>query len=340
MTIYAPYFYIIQDTRNGKYYAGSKYAIKDSDPSKLLSEGGYTTSSNIINEIIEQHGLNVFVIRKIKTFTTAEDARNYETRFLQKVCARTNPNFYNKHNNDGYYDADSAKERMLEIYGVDNFAKSELFPERMRKTCIERYGVEHHLQNPEIMEKHKKTCMERYGVDNVAKSEQSKANHKKTMLENYGVKSYAQTDEFKENHKKHCQEKYGVDHHMMTDECRAHNKELQHQRYERDITKEIKELIIEAKELEIDYSQFGLRKLWWQKTEDNLIPARDSLYLAIQQKKASGFVKKTRREKMQAINQELLNRPIVKKINAAGIRLGSGWWRKNDKELERILATH
>jgi hypothetical protein len=99
MSIYTPYFYIIQDVRNGIYYAGSKYG-KDADPSNFMIEGGYTTTSNTVRKIIRQFGLNSFAIRKIKKFEKAEDALQYEKRFLLKVNARNNPRFYNGHNND------------------------------------------------------------------------------------------------------------------------------------------------------------------------------------------------------------------------------------------------
>lgn len=56
MTIYIPYFYIIQDVRNGMYYAGAKWG-RDANPANFMVEGGYTTSSKIINAVIEKHGM-------------------------------------------------------------------------------------------------------------------------------------------------------------------------------------------------------------------------------------------------------------------------------------------
>jgi hypothetical protein len=67
MSIYQPYFYIIQDTRNGMYYAGARWAI-NCDPIELLKEEGYKTSSKIVKSIIEEFGLETFVIRKNKNF--------------------------------------------------------------------------------------------------------------------------------------------------------------------------------------------------------------------------------------------------------------------------------
>ena len=99
MSIYVPYFYIIQDTRNGKYYAGSKYG-RDANPELLLKVGGYMTTSKTVKNIIQENGIDTFIIRKIRKFDTREKANNYETRFLVKVDARNNKMFYNGHNND------------------------------------------------------------------------------------------------------------------------------------------------------------------------------------------------------------------------------------------------
>jgi len=99
MYIYTPYFYIIQDVRNGMYYAGAKWG-QDANPEHFMKEGGYTTSSNKIKKLIRENGLSLFKIVKIRTFHTAIKAQNYETRFLKKIDARNNLKFYNVHNND------------------------------------------------------------------------------------------------------------------------------------------------------------------------------------------------------------------------------------------------
>ena len=97
MSIYTPYFYVIQDTRNGMYYAGAKWA-QDADPTQFMVEGGYVTSSKIIKEIIEECGINVFRIVRLKEMETP---LSHETKFLQKVDAKNNPLFYNQHNGNG-----------------------------------------------------------------------------------------------------------------------------------------------------------------------------------------------------------------------------------------------
>ena len=105
---YQPYFYIIQDVRNGMYYAGAKWA-QDANPITFMIEGGYNTSSETIKELIRQHGLDNFIVRKVRTFSSAQKAYDYETKFLQRIDSRNNPRFYNKHNNDGWISNNKGK---------------------------------------------------------------------------------------------------------------------------------------------------------------------------------------------------------------------------------------
>tara|TARA_R110002153_G_C13183293_1_gene485312 strand:- start:67 stop:732 length:666 start_codon:yes stop_codon:yes gene_type:complete len=68
-----------------------------------MTETGYTTSSRIVNYIIQEDGLESFKILRIKTFDTGWDAVNYETRFLIRVNAKGNTRFLNRSNNDGTF---------------------------------------------------------------------------------------------------------------------------------------------------------------------------------------------------------------------------------------------
>lgn len=196
MTIYQPYFYVIQDIRNGMYYAGAKWA-HGASPSTFMIEGGYTTSSETIKELILQHGLENFVIRKMRIFDLAEDAQDYETLFLRKVNARSNSKFYNAHNNDGAMDPIKMKIVMMEIYGVDNAFKSEEIKSKIRNKNLELYGVEYVMQSKIIREKSMRTLVEKYGVDNYSKTEEFKAKYSDKMMKNYGVDHYSKTEEFR-----------------------------------------------------------------------------------------------------------------------------------------------
>lgn len=82
-----PYFYILQNTKTGNYYAGAKWS-KDANPNTLLIE--YKTSSEKVSKSI-----NDYTIRKIRLFDTPEQVIEYERRFLLKVDAVRNVKFDN-----------------------------------------------------------------------------------------------------------------------------------------------------------------------------------------------------------------------------------------------------
>jgi hypothetical protein len=214
MSIYTPYFYIIQEVRTGLYYAGSKYG-KKSNPNLLLQEGGYLTSCKRVTQLINDNGIDSFVIRKIKHFKTAHEAYEYESRFLSKVNASKNPKFINAHNNQIPTAAgtESYKEMMLSLYGVDHNMKipevqqarlqkindrygsmSEMMKqsgalETYKDTCMKRYGIDSALKLPSVQKKREQTCLEKYGVSNIFKSSEIQKNMRqkglKTFARNY-----------------------------------------------------------------------------------------------------------------------------------------------------------
>ena len=101
LTKNVPFFYIIEHIRTRIYYAGVKHAKEAlTDSSIFMTESGYQTSSTVIEDIIKKEGLEAFRVRKIRHFTKAEEACKYETRFLKRIKAATNSNWYNQHNGD------------------------------------------------------------------------------------------------------------------------------------------------------------------------------------------------------------------------------------------------
>ena len=339
---YRPYFYIIQDTRNGMYYAGSKYSLSNTNPDTFMTEEGYKTSSNIVSTIIENYGLEVFVVRKLKIFNTKEEALHYETRFLRKVSARSNSMFYNRHNNDGYFDEISKEQIMMEIYGVDNYFKTDQFKEKHREYCLENYGVEHHLMSEEIINKRVETNLEKYGHKNVWGVPEIRKRCEKTNLERYGAEHYAQTKEFKENLKNYYLKNYGVEHYVQTQESREFSFKRQENNYNREIVTELKKLVEISRDYDINISkEFGMKHFWWQSKDETLIAMRDGLAAEIERKKYIGYKKKTKREKMQELNRRLYEREIVKEIKTIAlnkkIKLGPAWWRKDDDYLKELL---
>lgn len=139
------FFYVIRDKRNGMLYAGSKFSKRDSYPELFMQPHGYQTSSPTIKQIIDECGLDVFEVVKLKLVNNAYD---YETRFLRKVNAASNPKFYNAHNNEApNFGSDLFEKRMIEIYGVKNV---NYVPEiREKAIAKQRVSVKATMNDPE-----------------------------------------------------------------------------------------------------------------------------------------------------------------------------------------------
>jgi hypothetical protein len=215
MAIYTPYFYIIQDKRNGMYYAGAKWA-QDANPATFMTEGGYNTSSKKVKAIIESHDINRFAIRKIRTFEKAEDVIRYETRFLSRVDAKNNPRFYNNHNNTLHaFGTHDYSNLMLELIGAENPSSLEWVKEKKRNTYKERYEVDNPMKSVEIQDKVRITNLERYGGNSPFNSEEVKRKYVDNNLKKYGVSWPTQREEVKKKRENTYQEKYGTNNPLL-----------------------------------------------------------------------------------------------------------------------------
>jgi len=230
MTIYIPYFYIIQELSTGIYYAGSKYG-KDANPKNFMIEGGYFSSSVKINEIINREGLNAFSIRRLKIFNTKEEAYNYETRFLQKVNARNNPKFYNGHNNNFGFDSLHMKDIMFGKYGVENASQLDEVKEKKKKTTLKNYGVENPYQLKRIREKVKTNNKEKYGVEYLLCSKEFQEKTKQTLLDRYGVENPFSLKHVREKRDNAMIEKYGTTCSLGIHEIREKSKAAMEEKY-------------------------------------------------------------------------------------------------------------
>ena len=112
---------------------------------------------------------------------------------------------------------DKMKKTSLEKYGVENANQSEEVRYKIRQTNLEKYGCEYGLQNEEVKEKRRLSNLEKYGFENPLQREEIKDKIKQTNLEKYGVEYVSQFQEFKDKCKKNNLEKYGVEHFTQTD---------------------------------------------------------------------------------------------------------------------------
>lgn len=133
------FFYIITHKPTGLKYAGSRVG-KKADPSMLMKEGGYLTSSKEVKAMIAADGLDSFQVDDVITqdeinIPFGMTAADYETWFLQhNDCAKSDM-WLNKHNNNGI-----------------NFASDE-FKRKAERTMLLRHGVTNAMLLPSAKEK-------------------------------------------------------------------------------------------------------------------------------------------------------------------------------------------
>ena len=219
-----PYFYIIQHKISKKMYAGSRLA-KGCHPDEFMQIGGYTTSSKIINLIIEQEGLESFDILRIDTNLDMLSAYEYETTFLKCIDCSGSDNWYNAHNNMGmsfglpeFYD--KSKQTLFDNYGVTHNSQIPEVRDNIKQTLFVNYGVEHNSQIPEVKQNKINKSQSKYGVDNVFQNEEIKEKSKRTMLEKTGFDNASKVKEFQEKKKQTSMKNFGFEYASQSQEIK------------------------------------------------------------------------------------------------------------------------
>ena len=110
------------------------------------------------------------------------------------------------------------KKTMVNNYGVEYAAQSQICMDKMKKTTFEKYGVEYANQSDITKNRIKQTNLEKYGFEYGLQSELVKEKTKQTNLEKYGVSNPLQCEEIKEKMKKNNMEKYGVEYSIQRPE--------------------------------------------------------------------------------------------------------------------------
>ena len=123
------------------------------------------------------------------------------------------------------------KGTMLEKYGVEHAAQSEIFRDKMKKTTFERYGVEYGLQNEDVKAKIRQTNLETYGCEYGLQNENVKNKKKETYLKNYGVENPNQCKEIRDKTKQTNLEKYGCEYGFQNEEIKTKVKQTNLDRY-------------------------------------------------------------------------------------------------------------
>jgi len=316
------------------YYVGAKWA-QDADPSNFMKPGGYETSSETIKSLIEQHGLSVFVVRKIRVFETADEAQKYETRFLRRVNARNHPKFYNGHNNDGAMDPIKMKIVMMESHGVENCSQIESVKSKKRDTVYKNYGVDNPLKSDQIRAKVRQTNLDRYGVDHPLKSDQIRAKVRQTNLDRYGVDNYLASEDGKEKTRRTMNAKFGADTNLQLEEVVNSRKKVMLELYGVEYGFQSSE--IREKSLKTINDVYGGHQMRNPDVKQKYRTTSLERYGTEHPNQRSEY-----REDRKNRNIFLRQREVVTEIKRYKdfylIKLGSGWTMKAQEDLEFILA--
>lgn len=229
------YTYIIKFIPTGQLYVGSKYG-KDANPETFWVE--YFTSSNIIKDLIKEHGKDSFEIVEIVPYENG-GAYAAETKFLTENDCAGDPNWLNESNNDYClpHNSDIVKNRMMTKYGVEHNSRVPEIRQRQqtkrletvmdpdwkeqnRLKYFEKRGVYNSRQLKENQEKVEATVLEKYGVKCVFEAEEIKTQIKATFEEKYGMHP-KQTERVKQLCKDNNLKKYGVDSFSKTNEFKV-----------------------------------------------------------------------------------------------------------------------
>jgi len=123
------------------------------------------------------------------------------------------------------------KSTMVDKYGVEYAAKSQIFKDKMKETTLERYGVENANQCEEVRHRARATTLERYGCEYGLQNEEVKEKRRLSNLEKYGVGHNLQREEIRDKIRATNMEKYGVEYGSQREEVKDKCKKTNFERY-------------------------------------------------------------------------------------------------------------
>lgn len=163
---------------------------------------------------------------KIKTVDLSSSS-HVRIDVICEICKKENNLQYHKYivnrKRHGFYGCKSCSRQKaaltsLELYGVDNYSKTEEFVKRIEETNLKKYGYKTNLLSPNYQNQIKNILMEKYGSENFYQINRSKKNSKKRFspldLENI----LNQSLELSES--KYCDSNISNEYLLYRNECR------------------------------------------------------------------------------------------------------------------------
>jgi len=111
---YIPYTYVIKFKLTGQLYYGVSFGHnrhKVANPSELWVT--YFTSSNTVRALVEKHGADAFEATVRRTFSTKEQALQWENKVLRRLNAAADSRWLNKSNGGrNFYINEETRQKM------------------------------------------------------------------------------------------------------------------------------------------------------------------------------------------------------------------------------------
>lgn len=107
----------------------------------------------------------------------------------------------NRHNYYGCKKCSRVKYKLtnIELFGEDNFMKTDIGKKLVENTMLEKFGYKTNLLHPDYIDLNKKIMNEKYGVDYPMQSLKIRKKSKSTLKEKYNVEHFSKTEMFKNN---------------------------------------------------------------------------------------------------------------------------------------------
>lgn len=269
--------------RNENYFQLIKDETFYLDENANIKERLFNIKNNITSKtlcpICKKHTIewnDKFSIYKNTCFNkNCKKEYRYSHKDIEKEKERRNKisfNQKNKSEEEKNKIREKIKKTLIEKYGVDSYAKTQEFKEKM----IEKIGCVSPFELKRTHEKSKKTLLQKYGCDHNFKIESVKEDVKRKNLEKYGHEKPLQNNDVKNKLIKTNIEKYGGNSPMCNNEIKQKALDTYNKNFVDDINNK-KELLIRREKTMLQ--KYGV-KYWIQDTDnfDNLVKSRKNTY--------------------------------------------------------------
>lgn len=207
----------------------NKKLRKIENPYKEDLEYLYIELNLSLNEMSSYFNVSISTIRRLLS--------KYKIhKSLEKIEEKSKQRIQQLYGVDNVFQLDWVKEKSKDSnkkkYGTDFACQNKEIKEQIKKTTLEKYGKEYYTQTDEYMNRIQKTNQHKYGVEYVLSSPIIRNKIKQTCIERYGVEYISQLDSWKEKCQNTCEEKYNYKTYIGSKEYYTKKNDIVKKQYE------------------------------------------------------------------------------------------------------------